>query len=91
MLTQNFKSKYSDHLCNVYICGLGCEINFDAELALRRGDSVYLVGLTKSLQLKSRKSIVTNTCSVLNIQSSVFPRYRAMNAEFIELETGTGE
>ncbi|KAJ1385954.1 hypothetical protein SESBI_41242 [Sesbania bispinosa] len=30
---------------------------------LRRGDSVYLVGLSRSLQATSRKSVVTNPCA----------------------------
>lgn len=57
---------------------------------LRRGDSVYLVGLSRSLQATSRKSIVTNPCSALNIGSADCPRYRAMNMEVIELDTDFG-
>ncbi|KAG8478053.1 hypothetical protein CXB51_027820 [Gossypium anomalum] len=38
--------------------------------ALRRGDSVYLVGLNRSLQATSRKSVVTNPCATLNIGSA---------------------
>ncbi|VAI55903.1 unnamed protein product [Triticum turgidum subsp. durum] len=56
------------------------------EPALRRGDSVYLVRLIDSLHAKSRKSIVTNWQAV-NICSSDFPRYRAINTEVIELDT----
>lgn len=59
-----------------------------AEPALRRGDSVYLVGLSRSLQATSRKSIVTNPCAALNIGSADCPRYRAINMEVIELDTG---
>lgn len=33
------------------------------EPALQRGDSVYLVGLSRNLQATSRKSIVTNPCA----------------------------
>lgn len=58
------------------------------EPALRRGDSVYLVGLSRSLQATSRKSIVTNPCAALNIGSADCPRYRATNMEVIELDTG---
>ncbi|GAY43780.1 hypothetical protein CUMW_077170 [Citrus unshiu] len=60
------------------------------EPALRRGDSVYLVGLSRSLQATSRKSIVTNPCAALNISSADCPRYRAMNMEVIELDTDFG-
>lgn len=61
----------------------------EAEPALRRGDSVYLVGLSRSLQATSRKSIVTNPCAALNIGSADCPRYRATNMEVIEIDTGT--
>ncbi|KAF5747459.1 DegP protease 7 isoform 1 [Tripterygium wilfordii] len=60
------------------------------EPALRRGDSVYLVGLSRSLQATSRKSIVTNPCAALNIGSADSPRYRATNMEVIELDTDFG-
>lgn len=60
------------------------------EPALRRGDSVYLVGLSRSLQATSRKSIVTNPSAALNIGSADCPRYRAINMEVIELDTDFG-
>ncbi|KAF9613434.1 hypothetical protein IFM89_008264 [Coptis chinensis] len=60
------------------------------EPALRRGDSVYLVGLSRSLQATSRKSTVTNPCAALNIGSADYPRYRATNMEVIELDTDFG-
>ncbi|EXC20661.1 Protease Do-like 7 [Morus notabilis] len=60
------------------------------EPALRRGDSVYLVGLSRSLQATSRKSTVTNPCAALNIGSADCPRYRATNMEVIELDTDFG-
>uniref|UniRef100_A0A453PE46 PDZ domain-containing protein n=3 Tax=Aegilops tauschii subsp. strangulata TaxID=200361 RepID=A0A453PE46_AEGTS len=59
------------------------------EPALRRGDSVYLVGLSRSLQATSRKSTITNPCTAVNIGSADCPRYRAINMEVIELDTGT--
>ena len=55
---------------------------------LRRGDTVYLVGLSRSLQATSRKSVVTNPYAALNIGSADCPRYRATNMEVIELDTG---
>ncbi|KAG0503374.1 hypothetical protein HPP92_003446 [Vanilla planifolia] len=58
--------------------------------ALRRGESVHLVGLSRSLQTTSRKSIVTNPCTALNIASADCPRYRATNMEVIELDTDFG-
>ncbi|XP_077244000.1 degP protease 7 isoform X2 [Tasmannia lanceolata] len=60
------------------------------EPALRRGDSVYLVGLSRSLQATSRKSTVTNPGAALNIGSADSPRYRATNMEVIELDTDFG-
>ncbi|XP_010485681.1 PREDICTED: protease Do-like 7 isoform X3 [Camelina sativa] len=60
------------------------------EPALERGDSVYLVGLSRNLQATSRKSIVTNPCAALNIGSADSPRYRATNMEVIELDTDFG-
>ncbi|KAJ6793499.1 protease Do-like 7 [Iris pallida] len=74
--------------------GAGASIVCAAELlpepALRQGDSVYLVGLNGSLRVTSRKSIVTNPCTILNIGSSKSPRYRATNMEVIELDTDFG-
>ncbi|XP_075085868.1 protease Do-like 7 isoform X2 [Nicotiana tabacum] len=60
------------------------------EPALCRGDSVYLVGLSRSLQATSRKSIVTNPSAALKSGSSDVPRYRATNLEVIELDTDFG-
>ncbi|XP_004503142.1 protease Do-like 7 isoform X2 [Cicer arietinum] len=60
------------------------------EPALSRGDSVYLVGLSRSLQATSRKSVVTNPSAALNIGSAENPRYRATNMEVIELDTDFG-
>ncbi|KAL7090216.1 hypothetical protein ACP275_12G026500 [Erythranthe tilingii] len=60
------------------------------EPALHRGDSVCLVGLSRSLQATSRKSFVTNPSAALNIGSADCPRYRATNMEVIELDTDFG-
>nr|XP_043614725.1 protease Do-like 7 isoform X2 [Erigeron canadensis] len=60
------------------------------EPALRRGKSVYLVGLSRSLRATSRKSVVTNPCATLSIGSADSPRYRATNMEVIELDTDFG-
>nr|XP_043632502.1 protease Do-like 7 [Erigeron canadensis] len=60
------------------------------EPPLRRGESVYLVGLSRNLQATSRKSVVTNPCAALNISSADSPRYRATNMEVIELDTDFG-
>ncbi|WVZ73972.1 hypothetical protein U9M48_022215 [Paspalum notatum var. saurae] len=74
--------------------GVGASVVRAAKLlpepALRRGDSVYLVGLSRSLQATSRKSIVTNPCTAVNIGSADCPRYRAINMEVIELDTDFG-
>ncbi|PPS11100.1 hypothetical protein GOBAR_AA09549 [Gossypium barbadense] len=72
------------HIITVYVSPM------QPEPALRRGDSVYLVGLSRSLQATSRKSVVTNPCAALNIASADCPRYRATNMEVIELDTDFG-
>ncbi|GAB4827967.1 hypothetical protein Ancab_034852 [Ancistrocladus abbreviatus] len=72
--------------------GSGASVVRAAELlpepTLHRGDTVYLVGLSRSLRATSRKSIVTNPCDALDIVSADCPRYRAVNMEVIELDTG---
>ncbi|XP_047970253.1 protease Do-like 7 isoform X4 [Salvia hispanica] len=74
--------------------GPGASVVRAAELlpepALHRGDSVCLVGLSRSLQATSRKSFVTNPSAALNIGSADCPRYRATNMEVIELDTDFG-
>ncbi|XP_051189448.1 protease Do-like 7 [Lolium perenne] len=62
-----------------------------AEPALRRGDSVYLVGLglDGSLQVTSRKSTITS-CKAVDIRSGDRPRYRAINMEVLELDNDFG-
>ncbi|KAG5528098.1 hypothetical protein RHGRI_028887 [Rhododendron griersonianum] len=60
------------------------------EPPLCRGDAVYLVGLSRSLQATSRKSIVTNAHAAINIGPSDSPRYRATNIEVIELDADFG-
>lgn len=57
---------------------------------LRRGDFVYLVGLSRSLQATSRKSTVTNSTTALHVPATDIPRYRAMNMEVIELDIDLG-
>lgn len=60
------------------------------EPPLQRGDLVHLVGLSRSLRVTSRKSIVTNPGGALNVGYSDCPRYRAMNMEVVELDTDFG-
>ncbi|ERN04348.1 protease Do-like 7 isoform X1 [Amborella trichopoda] len=67
-----------------------CAAELLPEPTLRRGDSVYLIGLSRNLQATSRKSTVTNPCAALNIGSADCPRYRATNMEVIELDTDFG-
>lgn len=74
-----------------FLCKLHCLKFWNViiiEPALRRGDSVFLVGLSRSLQATSRKSIITNPSAAVNIGSADSPRFRAMNMEVIELDTG---
>ncbi|KAJ7570146.1 hypothetical protein O6H91_01G108300 [Diphasiastrum complanatum] len=61
-----------------------------SEPPLSRGDAVYLVGLNRSLQATSRKSVVTNPSVALNVGAADCPRYRAMNMEVIEVDTDFG-
>ncbi|KAG5528100.1 hypothetical protein RHGRI_028888 [Rhododendron griersonianum] len=60
------------------------------EPPLCRGDAVYLVGLSKSLQGTSRKSTVTNAHAAFTIGPADCPRYRATNMEVIELDADFG-
>lgn len=46
------------------------------------------MGLSKSQLITSRKSVITNACAASNVVSAKVPRYRAMNMELIELDTG---
>ncbi|KAI3892686.1 hypothetical protein MKW92_051722 [Papaver armeniacum] len=63
-----------------------------SEPALRRGDSVFLVGLTKSLRAKSRKSNVVDPCAALEHEPyKDWPAYMATNMEVIELDTDFGK
>uniref|UniRef100_A0A251TWW5 Putative PDZ domain, Peptidase S1, PA clan, PDZ-like domain protein n=1 Tax=Helianthus annuus TaxID=4232 RepID=A0A251TWW5_HELAN len=58
------------------------------EPALHRGESVYLVGLSKSLQAKSRKSVVTNPSATLKISSADSPEVIELNTHFGSNFTG---
>ncbi|XP_019173134.1 PREDICTED: protease Do-like 7 isoform X2 [Ipomoea nil] len=60
------------------------------EPPLCRGDTVSLVGLSRNIRAKSRKSIVTNPCATLTVASADCPRYKATNMEVIELDTDFG-
>ncbi|EFJ36348.1 hypothetical protein SELMODRAFT_165477 [Selaginella moellendorffii] len=57
---------------------------------LKRGDAVHLVGLSRSMQATSRKSVVTNPAASLNVGAADCPRYRAMNMEVVEIDTDFG-
>ncbi|KAI5074824.1 hypothetical protein GOP47_0010785 [Adiantum capillus-veneris] len=61
-----------------------------SEPPIQRGESVHLAGLSRSLQVILRKSIVTDPGAALNIGYTEYPRYRAMNMEVIELDTDFG-
>nr|GLL19295.1 protease Do-like 7 isoform X2 [Ipomoea trifida] len=60
------------------------------EPPLCRGDTVSLVGLTRNIRAKSRKSIVTNPCAALTVASADCPQYKATNMEVIELDIDFG-
>ncbi|KAI3835116.1 hypothetical protein MKX03_019742 [Papaver bracteatum] len=63
-----------------------------SEPGLLQGDSVFLVGLTKSLRAKSRKSIVVDPSAALEDDSyENWPMYVATNMEVIELDTDFGK
>ncbi|KAK4767445.1 hypothetical protein SAY86_015195 [Trapa natans] len=91
---QSVNASYAEHVIEPTLVMFEVEIivclDMAYEPALRRGDSVYLVGLSRSLQPTSRKSFVTNPCAALNIGSADCPRYRAINMEVIELDTDFG-
>ncbi|KAI3863698.1 hypothetical protein MKW98_031290 [Papaver atlanticum] len=63
-----------------------------SEPGLLQGDSVFLVGLSKSLRAKSRKSIVVDPSAALEDDSyESWPMYVATNMEVIELDTDFGK
>ncbi|MCO5604086.1 hypothetical protein L7F22_058244 [Adiantum nelumboides] len=58
------------------------------EPPIHRGESVHLIGLSRSLQVTSRKSVVTDPGAALKAGYSDYSRFRAMNMKVIELDTG---
>lgn len=74
--------------CGLILTYLSVQLFCGSDPTLHRGDAVYLIGLSRSLQATSRKSIVTNPGAALNVGAADCPRYRAMNMEVIELDTG---
>ncbi|MEW5303628.1 MAG: hypothetical protein WDW36_006301 [Sanguina aurantia] len=57
---------------------------------LRRGDSVKLVGLSDSLRIKQRTSVVTNATVALTIPAAEVPRFRAVHEEVVKLDQDFG-
>ena len=57
---------------------------------VERGDRVNLVGLSSSLQPSHRLSTVTNVAKALSIHPADVPRFRAVNADTIELDNDFG-
>ena len=58
--------------------------------ALRRGDKVQLVGLSKSLRVTARETTITNATAALHVLSHEVPRFRPVNEEVIELDQDFG-
>eukprot|EP00775_Hariotina_reticulata_P006275 gene6275-6514_t len=58
--------------------------------ALARGDSCRLVGLTKSLRIMQRCSVVTNATVALTIPTAEVPRFRAVHEEVVKLDQDFG-
>ncbi|CAI5965219.1 unnamed protein product, partial [Closterium sp. NIES-65] len=59
--------------------------------ALRRGDRVHLVGLSRSQAVTSRQSVVTNPTATLTVGAADCPRYRAINMDVVEIDTDFGQ
>ncbi|CAD7704528.1 unnamed protein product, partial [Ostreobium quekettii] len=57
---------------------------------LKRGDQVVLVGLTESLRVMKRSSIVTNATLALGIPCAEVPRFRAVHEEVLKLDQDFG-
>lgn len=57
---------------------------------LKRGDDVVLLGLTESLRVMKRGSIVTNATLALGIPCAEVPRFRAVHEEVLKLDQDFG-
>ena len=57
---------------------------------LKRGDDVVLLGLTESLRVMKRNSIVTNATLALGIPCAEVPRFRAVHEEVLKLDQDFG-
>ncbi|KAI3430723.1 hypothetical protein D9Q98_005309 [Chlorella vulgaris] len=57
---------------------------------LRRGDSVELVCLSKSLRILHRTSTVTNPATSVSIRRAEVPRFRAVHEEVVRLDLDLG-
>jgi len=57
---------------------------------LRRGESVELVSLSKSLRILHRSSVVTNPAMAVDISQADVPRFRAVHEEVIKLDQDFG-
>lgn len=57
---------------------------------IHRGDKVHLVGLSSALQPSHRVSTVTNVAATVSIAPADVPRFRAVNADTIELDNDFG-
>ena len=57
---------------------------------LRRGESVELVSLSKSLRILHRSSVVTNPAMAVSISQADVPRFRAVHEEVIKLDQDFG-
>ncbi|KAL4517828.1 hypothetical protein Ndes2526A_g02205 [Nannochloris sp. 'desiccata'] len=57
---------------------------------LRRGESVELVSLSKSLRILHRSSVVTSPAMAVSISRADVPRFRAVHEEVIKLDQDFG-
>jgi pro-apoptotic serine protease NMA111 len=57
---------------------------------LRRGESVELVSLSKSLRILHRTSVVTNPAMAVSISQADVPRFRAVHEEVVKLDQDFG-
>ncbi len=65
-------------------------VELKASPPLRRGETVELVSLSKSLRILHRTSVVTTALMAVNINPADVPRFRAVHEEVIKLDQDFG-
>ena len=65
-------------------------VDFAEEPPLKRGEAVELVGLSKSLRILHRTSLVTTPAMTVSVAPADVPRFRAVHEEVIKIDQDFG-